>query len=177
MYGTTARQQHNFTVRSDNCWAQMQIRRIKEGEFPGDPVVRTVGFRCWAHGFSDSLFGKLRPGGKMMDENNPLWVFWGNSGVWSCFSCDFLYQLLQTLMKNPGPCGGMQTSCSWKVMGAPSWEGQECPPLPPPPHQDLEESESVFHCPGGRRSPSELGRERIYSRIDVLTFSTYYCVG
>ena len=66
---------HNFTVRSDNYWAQMQIRRIKEGEFPGDPVVRTVGFRCWAHGFSDSLFGKLRPGGKMMDENNQLWVF------------------------------------------------------------------------------------------------------
>ena len=54
--------------------------------------------------------------------------------------------------------------------------GAACPPLPPPPHQDLEESESVFHCPGSRKSPSELGRERIYSRIDDLTSSTYYCI-
>ena len=32
----------------------MQIRRIKEGEFPGDPIVRTIGFSLlspWVQSF------------------------------------------------------------------------------------------------------------------------------
>lgn len=81
------------------------------------------------------------------------------------FSCDF-YPLLQLLYENLGLCGGVQTLCYWEVMGAPSWEGQECRPFPPPPHsslpyQELEESESLSSIAlgGGGNLLSWAGRE------------------
>ena len=164
----------------------MQIRRIKEGEFPGDPGVRTIGFHCWAHGFNHSLFGKLRPGvaGERgwgvvkIDENNQVWVF-PDEGVVVSDTISHVtyhrsYRLRWRILGHVVACRPSVTGKWWEL---PHGRGR----VPSLASTSASGPGRIRIClpfclRRGRRSPSELGREIIYSRIDDLTSSTYYCI-